>query len=163
MGKVYLDAVELAECEILSVIIDGDDEVISVGTTVHSMDVAFKNDYQIYADTYDIHFIFDDNIPNIEFYTNPQIDIIAVDSAGGFIGAVGDSFDIESDAPICYINQKLECFVIAKNGKEFIENVASWKKNLKLFNEIVFYPSKVEAEKELSFVELPQGRIGENI
>lgn len=42
------------------------------------MDVTDKNqEYQRYAKDYDIQFIFDDNIPNIEFYTVPQVDVMA--------------------------------------------------------------------------------------
>lgn len=152
----------MAEREILSVIIDEDYEVVTAGTTIYSMDVALKKEYQIYADTYDIYFIFDDNIPEIDFYTTPQVDIIAIDSVGGFIGAVGESFILESDAPICYINKGLECFLIAENGREFIQNIESWRKRLKPYNKITFYPSKVDAEKELIFIELPKGQIGEN-
>lgn len=163
MGKVYLDAEELAEREIISVLIDGEEEVVFTGTTIQSMDVTFKKDYQVYEDLYDIHFIFEDNLPTIKFYTNPQVDIVAIDSLGGFIGAVGESFDIESSAPICYINQELECFLIAENAKEFSQNIASWRKNLKPYNNITFYVSKIEATQELRFIELPKGQIGEHL
>lgn len=161
MKKVYVDAVELAKREILSVMMHEDYEIISAGTTVHSMEVTLKKDYQHYADYHDLHFIFDDAVPSVKFYTVPQVDIIARDSLGGFIGSIGQVFDIESDASICYINKDLEAFIIAENAKVFVQNIESWKKNLKPYNKISFYRFKKEAENELAFVSLPKGRIGE--
>ena len=118
MRKVYLNKTGTNDC--ISVFVQ-DAEVLSAGTTIHSMSLRDKNEeYQRYADDYDIHFIFDDDIPAPAFYTVPQVDIMAKDSKGGFIGTVGQQSDLESDAPICYINNQQECFLIAKTGKEFI-------------------------------------------
>lgn len=161
MKKVYLDAVELSEREIINVIMDEDVEVISAGATIQAMEVAFKEDYTHIAAHYDLHFIFDDAIPSIDFYTVPQVDIVATDSLGGFIGSIGQGFDIESDAPICYMNKDLEAFILAENGRSFLENIASWKKNRKPYHKITFYRSKAEAERDLEFVDLPQEPIGE--
>lgn len=163
MGKLYVDAVEMQKRTIIGVCTDGDDEVILAGTTISSMAIDFKKDYQKYSDYYDLHFIFDDYIPAINFYTVPQIDIIAIDSIGGYIGGIGQSFDIDNDAPICYINKELDCFIIAKNGKEFLHNIKSWKNNLKPYDKITFYSSKIEAEKKLEFIDLPKGLIGEDV
>lgn len=43
-------------------------------------------------------------------------------------------------------------FFISNNLKEFLERTANWKNNLKSYNEVVFYKSKLEAEKELRFI-----------
>ena len=43
-------------------------------------------------------------------------------------------------------------FFIANNLKEFLERTANRKNNLKSYNEVVFYESKLEAEKELRFI-----------
>lgn len=67
----------------------------------------------------------EDATPSVDFYTVPQVDIIATDSVGGFIGSIGQTFDIESDAPICYIIKDLESFIIAENGKDFLQNIES--------------------------------------
>ena len=40
---------------------------------------------------------------NVDFYAVPRVDIMAVDSRGGYIGTVGGLTDIESEFPICYI------------------------------------------------------------
>lgn len=119
------------------------------------MSVGDRNEeYQRYANDYDIQFIFDDYIPHLEFYTVPQVDIMAKDSRGGFIGTIGQSCDLESNAPICYINKDLECFIIAENGADFLSNIESWQNNLKPYNKIIFYRSKVEAEMKLEFIDL---------
>ena len=87
-----------------------------------------KNEnYQQYADEYDIHFIFDDNIPKLSFYTVPQVDVFATDSEGGLIVLVGSITDLESNSPICYINKNKKCFLIANDFKNFLERTDNWK------------------------------------
>ena len=150
MNKVYLDVTKRENCAAIFI---EDTEVIKSGTTVYHMNSNDKNEtYQQYADEYDIHFIFDDNIPKLSFYTVPQVDVFATDSEGGLIGTVGSITDLESNSPICYINKNRECFLIATSGKEFLETTTNWKNNLKPYNEVIFYKSKLEAEKELRFI-----------
>lgn len=154
MSKLYLDTTELQLTGISFVGI-GDAEIVLAGTIISSMDTNERNDeYLRYAEDYDIQFIFDDCIPSLKFYTVPLVDIVAKDSDGGFIGSLGQQFDIESDAPICYINKDLECFIVSENVREFLGNLESWKKNMILYDEIILYSSKGEAEKELEFFDL---------
>ena len=150
MNKVYLDVTKRENCAAIFI---EDTEVIKSGTTVYHMNSNDKNEtYQQYADEYDIHFIFDDNIPKVSFYTVPQVDVFATDREGGLIGTVGSMTDLQSDLPIFYINKNRECFLIATSGKEFLETTTNWKNNLKPYNEVIFYKSKLEAEKELRFI-----------
>lgn len=159
MRKVYLDKTELTGA--IGIFLK-DTEIILAGTTIYSMDVSDRNEeYLRYAKDYDIQFIFDDNIPHLEFYTVPYIDIMAQDSKGGFIGTIGQECDLESDALICYINKDLECFIISENGSDFLSNVESWRDNLKSYDKISFYSSKAEAEKELEFIDLSEIGIDE--
>ena len=152
MNKVYLDVTKRENCAAIFI---EDTEVIKSGTTIYHMNSNDKNEtYQQYADEYDIHFIFDDNIIKLSFYTVPQVDVFATDSEGGLIGTVGSFTDLQSDLPICYINKNKECFLIANSGKEFLETTKSWKNNLKPYNEVIFYESKLEAEKELRFINI---------
>lgn len=45
----------------------------------------YKDDtYTMLADLYDIRFIFESNIPIVNFYTVPRIDIFATDSNNGY-------------------------------------------------------------------------------
>ena len=154
MNKLYLDVSKRENYPAISIGIK-DTEVITSGSTVYHMDSNDKNEtYQQYADEYDIHFIFDDDIIKLSFYTVPQVDVFATDSEGGLIGTVGSFTDLQSDLPICYINKNKECFLVANSGKEFLETTKSWKNNLKPYNEVIFYESKLEAEKELRFINI---------
>ena len=102
MRKVYLDTTQANMC--ISIYVN-DAEVVQAGASVNVMSVKHKNsEYQKYAEEYDIHFIFADDVPKVDFYTVPMVDIFAVDSAGGYIGSVGQSADLEADIPICYID-----------------------------------------------------------
>ena len=154
MNKLYLDVSKRENYPAISIGIK-DTEVITSGSTVYHMDSNDKNEtYQQYADEYDIHFIFDDSIPKVSFYTVPQVDVFATDREGGLIGTVGSMTDLQSNLPICYINKNRECFLIATSGKEFLETTTNWKNNLKPYNEVIFYKSKLEAEKELRFINI---------
>lgn len=67
MKKVYYDVCGANGC---AAIFPKEIEVIPAGTTLYSMNVKNKNmEYQKYADVYDLRFIFDDDIPQISFYT----------------------------------------------------------------------------------------------
>lgn len=154
MNKVYLDVTERENCPAIC-INTKDTEVTKAGSTVYHMSLNEKNKaYQQYADEYDIHFIFDDNIPKLSFYTVPQVDVFATDSQGGLIGTVGSFTDLQSDLPICYIDKNKKCFLIANSGKEFLETGNNWKRDLEPYDGIVFYESKLEAEKELRFINI---------
>ncbi|MDQ0158005.1 hypothetical protein [Robertmurraya andreesenii] len=159
MRKVYLDRTELTGA--INVFLK-DTEIILAGTTIFSMSIYDRNEeYQKYANNYDIQFIFDDYIPRLEFYTVPHVDIMAKDSKGGFIGTVGQQCDLESDAPICYINKDLECLIISENGGDFLRNIESWQDNLKPYDNITVYRSKAEAKMELEFIDLSEIGIDE--
>lgn len=150
MRKLYYDRTENMGCSSVFV---KDAEVIPAGTTVSSMSIKNKNEeYQKYGDEYDIHFIFDDNIPEIDFYTIPQVDIFAADSKGGFFGAVGGVTDIDSAWPVCYIDGNRRCFIIADNMRSFLKASSCWRKNMVQDKKIIFFPSKKEAEKEYEFI-----------
>ncbi len=154
MNKVYLDVSKRKNCPAICVATK-DTEVIKAGTTVYDMSLNEKNEtYKQYADEYDIHFIFEDDIPKLLFYTVPQVDIFATDSEGGLIGTVGSMTDLQSHLSICYIDRNKKCFLIANNGKEFLEKKNNWKINIEPYNEVVFYESKLEAEKELKFIDI---------
>lgn len=150
MKKLYYDRTENADC--VSIFVK-DAEIIPAGTTVFSMSIKSKNEeYQKFGDEYDIHFIFDDNIPEIDFYTTPQTDIFAFDSKGGFFAAVGGITDVDGTEPVCYIDNNRKCFIIADNMRNFLESAPYWRKNMVPDKEISFFPSKKEAEKVNEFI-----------
>ena len=151
MKKLYLDVAETEEC--ISVFAQ-DVEIVRAGTTIYSMPVKHKNEeYNRFAIEYDIHFIFDDDIPSVDFYTIPQVDIMAIDSHGGFIGTIGYTTDLQSDAKICYIDCSHNCYLIAENASDFIKDISKWKNRLKKYSGIALYNSKADAEKEVEFVD----------
>lgn len=150
MKKVYIDKTITTGCTGFYI---KDTEVIPAGTTVYSMSVKDKNEeYLKYEKNYDICFIFDDDIPEIDFYAVPMIDIFAKDHNGGFFGTAGEMTDLESEAPICYIDSDRNCFIAADNGRDFIKNAAYWKQNLVPDRKNEFFASREEAEKKYEFI-----------
>lgn len=151
MKKVYLDMTQANMC--VSVFIK-DTEVIPAGTTIASMSVKHKNaEYQRFADEYDIHFIFDDNTPVMDVYTIPMVEVFAVDSEGGYIGSLGQATDLQADIPICYIDKDKQCYLIAKNGEEFLQNAGSWKMHSSPCTEIEVFASLEAAKEKYEFLD----------
>lgn len=151
MRKLYLDAEKIKEP--ISVFVR-DAEVVWAGTTIYSMAVSYRDaEYDRYAREYDIHFIFEDQIPEVSFYTVPQADIFAVDSEGGYLCTFGEVTYFEGDAPIIYIDDGRRCFLIAKNGKEFLDNVNQWKERKTPFLEIEFFSCQEEAAEKYEFIQ----------
>jgi len=157
MKKIYLDRLEIRGG---IGIYAADAELIPAGTTLYSMSVKHKNaEYKKYADTYDLKFIFDDDIPKIGFYTVPHVDIFAQDSLGGLFGTIGQITDIESDCPICYIDKNKNCFFVADSLKAFLDLLASeedWKTHKTANHDVTFYQSKADAARSLDFLEVPE-------
>lgn len=128
-------------------------EIISGGTMVEPMSIQYKTtEYEKYREQYGIAFIFEDNIPVIDFYTVPLINVFATDSFGGFFGRLETSTEISCEEPICYINQKKDCFIVANSANEFLRfiNEGLWEnilKTTKKTNQIVVYKSKADAEE----------------
>lgn len=146
MRKIYLDRTKIPGNTVLIV---RDAEVISTGATISSMPISCKDpEYKRYADEYDIHFIFDDALPQVEFYTVPLLDIFATDSNGGFFASIGEFFDL--DGPVYYIDGNHNCFYITDNGKQFISNAQEWKYLLKPYAGIEFFNSREDAIKNMS-------------
>lgn len=66
MERVYVDMSQV-DGACVGVFVSGK-EVVPVGTTAYSTPVEDRDEeYQRYADEYDIHFIFDDKTVNIDF------------------------------------------------------------------------------------------------
>ena len=128
MERVYIDMSQV-DGSCVGVFVSGKD-VIPVGTTAYSMPVEDRDEeYQRYADEYDIHFIFDDKTVNI-----------------------GGTADMESNLPICYIDKDRKTYLIAADLKEFLGNCKNWKSELKLCEAIEIFTSKEEANKKYTFI-----------
>lgn len=144
MEKLYLDRTEIPGNVALIV---RKAEIIQTGATVYSMPVSVRQkepEYQRFAEEYDIRFIFDDNTPNIDFYTVPQVDIFATDSYGGYFAAIGGFYD--SEEPVYYIDSKRCCFFVAANMRELIDTAGHWRTVLREGVPVEYFASKAEAK-----------------
>lgn len=134
-----------------------DAEVIPAGVSIYTMPVSAKNEeYERYAREYDIHFIFDDSVPEIDFYAVPRIDVFAADSKGGFIATIGENSDFQSESDICYIDKDRDVYLVAESGRKFLENVSGWQKDMKMSQLVKIYASQAEARQELEFIRADQ-------
>lgn len=157
--KIYIDMTD-PEYDGTSVIAKNA-VVIPAGTTVYSMPISDKSaEYDQLAEEQDIHFIFDDHIPEVDFYTIPYIDIFAYDSRGGLLGTVGAVTDLESDRQIIYISSDHRCFVAGQSLKHFLSKGKHWSEHMKHWDKIQFFASVVDARRKYSFYH--QGIASEN-
>ena len=155
--KVYLDISEISnKTGAISYVFPANIEIIPTGTTISAMSIQDNNkDYRLYAEKHDLQFIFEDNIPAIDFYAVPQLDIFALDNKGGMLATLGAATDInELTKPICYISNNRDCFTIADNLNQFMQMIATqkeWRLNMKNTKNISIYSSKSEAEQKVNF------------
>ena len=82
-----------------------------------------------------------------------MMEIFAIDSAGGYIGSVGQSANFEGDIPICYVDAKKRCYLIATNGRDFLNNVHQWKEKLTTYTGIELFDSFEMAQKKYEFLD----------
>ena len=151
MRKVYLDTTQ--SNMYISVFVN-DAEVVLAGTPVNAMSVEYKNsEYLRFAEEYDIQFIFADNVPKVDFYSVPMVDVFAMDSVGGYLGSIGQHTDFEQDIPICYVDADKYCYLIAKSGTEFLSKVQYWKEQLIPYTDIEFLDSYEMAQDKYEFLD----------
>ena len=144
MRKVYLDTTQ--SNMYISVFVN-DAEVVLAGTPVNAMSVENKkSEYLRFAEEYDIQFIFADNVPKVDFYSVPMVDVFAMDSVGGYLGSIGQHTDFEQDIPICYVDADKNCYLIAKSGTEFLSKVQYWKALLIPYTDYLTNPSFYSAK-----------------
>lgn len=151
MKKRYLDLTNQADC--ISIFVK-DTQIIPAGTTLSSMPVRHKNaEYDRYARDYDIHFLFEDHLPQPNFYAVPRLDIFAHDGSGGYLCSLETAVDFQSDAKIIYVDAKRRCFLTAENGRDFLKNVTDWRKQCQPFAGIILFPGIEEAKEHFEFYE----------
>ena len=134
-----------------------DAEIVWTGVVIDSMGVKCKNDtYKSFANKYDIHFIFDDKKPAVDYYTVPMVGVFAIDSDGGYIASVGELTFLGSKAPICYISRNKECFLIADNFSNLINSPKDWKEHIKPYDGIKIFSSMEEAKNKYEFLDVSE-------
>ena len=132
--------------------------VIPVGVSINAMPMSVKKKewklYRQFSLENDVHFLFEDNVPAVDFYAVPRVDIAATCSDGGFIASVGESFDLHSNIPLIYITPTLECFLITEDATQFLSFASEWKTRLTPYDGVRLYPSKEAAMAEFPIVNI---------
>ena len=130
--------------------------VIAVGVSIHAMPMSVKKKewelYRQFAIDNDVHFLFEDNVPVVDFYAVPRVNIAAVDSEGGFIGSVGEIFDLSASVPLVYISPQRECFLITQDSTNFLSMASEWKQHLIPYCGVTLYPSKEAAMADFPII-----------
>ena len=115
---------------------------------INAMPIRHKKDVlQRYSEALDIQFIFEDQIPWVDFYAVPYLEVIATDSNGGWIGTLGE------DAPVVYVDRNRKCWQIAENIPLFSAICPDWKRNMTPYNGLKIYASLEAAKADLEFME----------
>ena len=151
----YLDMTQTAGC--VAIIPENGETVVLTGVSVYSMPLSVKRKeseiYDDFAQKYGIHFIFDDCIPEIDFYAIPKIEIAATDNDGGFIASVGESFSLRDSVPLVYISVDRKTYLITEDSSEFLSIASEWKKKLTPYDGIALYASKEDARKDYPIID----------
>lgn len=154
----YLDMTQTEGC--IGVISENGETIVLTGVSVNSMSLSVKQKegeaYDDFARKYGIHFIFDDCIPEIDFYSIPQIEIAATDNDGGFIASVGEPFSLRDPVPLIYISADRKAYLITEDSSEFISIASKWRERLTPYDGISLYASKEDARKEYPIIDLEQ-------
>ena len=152
MKTVYMD--RLSHSEPVSVFVRNIN-IKWAGASVYSMPVSDKNAvYQNIADKYDVHFIFDDEKPELHFYSVPWVEVFAIDSCGGCFSSVEDLPGFDSKSPVVYIDGNKKVFWAAEDFEQFIGNLINCKDNMKPYSEVRVFDTKEDAMKIFEFIEV---------
>ena len=160
----YLDMTQVKGC--FGVIPENGEVVVLTGVSVNSMPLSVKRKegeaYDDFARKYGIHFIFDDCIPEIDFYTVPKIEVAATDGDGGFIARVGEPFSLRDSVPLIYISAERKAYLITEDSSEFLSIASEWKKKLIPYDGIALYASKEDARKDYPIIDFETTDVYQN-
>ena len=154
----YLDMTQTEGC--FGVIPEKGETIVLTGVSVYSMPLSVKRKegeaYDDFAQKYGIHFIFDDCIPEIDFYSVPRIEIAATDNDGGFIASVGEPFSLRYPVPLIYVSAERKAYLITEDSSKLLSIASEWRNRLVPFDGITLYESKEDARKEYPIIDLAQ-------
>ena len=157
----YLDMTQTAGC--VAIIPENGETVVLTGVSVYSMPLSVKRKeseiYDDFAQKYGIHFIFDDCIPEIDFYAIPKIEIAATDNDGGFIASMGESFSLRDSVPLVYISSDQKTYLITEDSSKFLSIASEWKEKLTPYNGVALYASKEDARKDYPIIDFEQTEV----
>ena len=157
----YLDMTQAKGC--FGIIPENGETLVLTGVSVYSMPLSVKQKeseaYENFARKYGVHFIFDDCIPKIDFYTVPKIEVAASDNNGGFIASVGELFSLRDPVPLVYISSDRKTYLITEDSSEFLSIVSEWKGKLTPYDGIALYASKEDARKDYPIIDFEQTEV----
>lgn len=132
--------------------------VIPVGVSINAMPMGVKKKdwalYQQFAKENDVYFLFEDNVPIVDFYAVPRVDIAATDSCGGFIASAGEPFSLQDKIPLIYISPKRECFLITADSSKFLSIASKWREYLVPYENVKLYPTKDAARADFPITDV---------
>ena len=142
----YIDVSELSGA---FGIISPEYDIVYAGTTVNAMPDSLNNaEYERFEKEHRIRFIFESNVPKIDFFACPWVEIFAADDDGSLFGIVGGH-----EGKVCYISCEREVFIAAENMADFISEK---KRALVKADDITLFCDRTDAEKSIEFLELPE-------
>ena len=132
-----------------------DARVMPAGVTVCAMPAQEKGEqgYQEYAGK-DVHFFFDDALPQIDFYSVPRLDVFA-STTDGLLATLGESSDVEGEAPIVLIDAQKRVFRAARNMMDMLTST-NWKDGIREETEVRIYENRAAAMAENEFISVGQ-------
>ena len=152
----YVDMTQAEGC--FGIIAETGETIVFTGVSVNSMPMSVKRKegelYEEFARKYGINFIFDNEIPNIDFYTIPRVDVVAVDNKGGFIASVGEPFSLSEPVPLIYISKEKKCYLITDDSRTLLSIAGEWRARLIPYSGITIYDSKDCARKDFKIIDL---------
>ena len=157
----YLDMTQTAGC--VAIIPENGETVVLTGVSVYSMPLSVKRKeseaYDDFSRKYGVHFIFDDCIPEIDFYTVPKIEVAATDNNGGFIASVGEPFSMRDPVPLVYISADRKAYLITEDSSKFLSIASEWREKLTPYDRIALYASKEDARKDYPIIDFEQTEV----
>ena len=151
----YMDMTNADGC--FGVIPENGETIVFVGVSINSIPLSVKrregDAYADFARKYGIHFIFDDDIPAVDFYTIPRVDIAAVDNEGGFIGSIGEPFTLSHAVPLVYISKGRRCYMITEDSTKLLSMASEWKERMVPYDGINIYDSKDAAREDYEIID----------
>lgn len=151
----YLDMTQAEGC--FGVIPENGETIVLTGVSVYSMPLSVKRKegeaYNDFARKYGIYFIFDDCIPEIDFYTVPKTEVAATDNDGGFIASVGEPFSLRDPVPLVYVSADRKAYLITEDSSKILSIASEWKERLTPYDGITLYKSKEDARREYPIID----------
>lgn len=130
-----------------------DAKVMPAGVTVTAAPVRERGEaaYAEYAQK-DVHFIFSDDVPAIDFYPLPRLDVFAR-TADGLLATLGESSDVDGEAPIVLIDSEKRVYRAAKHMMDLLTS-SNWKDGICSETGVKLYADRAAAEAENEFVDI---------